>query len=197
MEDWCFILDDLPGGRPDDPRGRKDPVAYGLGERRFVLLELVPMPNQTFTVCERAYIGREPGIERKIDHVRGRIRHDQMTHNAQSELRFVIISLVRQNEARFVEFFNTAGPITTRMHMLELLPGLGKKLMWAIVEERKRGPFKSLKDMDDRVKALHRPEKLLAQRIEEEIIDPNQKYHLFVAPPAPPEEHHGGYDHRR
>lgn len=193
MEDYAFVLDYLPQGRPDDPRGRKDPVAYGLGERRFVLLELVPIPGQTFTVGERVYLGRDPGVPRKIDHVRGRVRHEQMTHNAQSELRFVIMELVRQNETRFVAFFNEAGPITTRMHMLELLPGLGKKLMWAIVEERKRGPFKSLKDMDDRVKALHQPEKLIATRIETEIVDPNQKYHLFVLPPAPeePHGHHG------
>ena len=74
----------------------------------------------------------------------------------------------------------------------ELLPGLGKKLMWAIVEERKKGLFKSFKEMDDRVKALHQPEKLVAHRIEEEITDPNQKYHIFVQPPLPE-----GEDYRR
>ena len=65
--------------------------------------------------------------------------------------------------------------------MLELLPGLGKKTMWAVLEERKKGPFATFADLGTRVSAVHRPEKLIAKRIEMEISDPTQKYRLFVA----------------
>jgi len=65
--------------------------------------------------------------------------------------------------------------------MLELLPGLGKKTMWAILEERKKGPFKSFEDLGKRIPTIHHPEKLLAKRIEMEIANPGEKYHLFVA----------------
>src|SRR5207237_9400470 len=65
--------------------------------------------------------------------------------------------------------------------MLELLPGLGKKTMWAILEERKKGVFKSFQDLDQRVPSIHHPEKLVAKRIEMEISDPNQKNRLVVA----------------
>lgn len=186
MEDYAYILDFLPQGRPDDTR-RRDPVAYGLGERNFVILELVPRPGASMLVGDRVSIGRDlpDRAGSPIDHVRGRFRHEDITHAAQSEMRFVIEQMVKAQEERFLKFFNEAGPITTRMHMLELLPGLGKKLMWAILEERKKGPFKSFKDMDERVKALHQPEKLIAHRVEQEITDPNQKYHLFVQPPIP------------
>jgi putative nucleotide binding protein len=65
--------------------------------------------------------------------------------------------------------------------MLELLPGLGKKTMWAILEERKKAPFQSFEDLLKRLPSVHHPEKLVARRIELELSDPNQKYHLFAA----------------
>lgn len=192
VEDWAYILDFLPRGRPDDPR-RKDPLAYGVGEKNFVLLELVPRAGANLLVGDRVYLGRDPALRdaSTVDHVRGRVRYEEITHAAQSELAFLIEKMVKDGEERFIKFYNEAGPITTRMHMLELLPGLGKKLMWAIVEERKKGPFKSFKDMDERVKALHQPEKLIAHRILAEINNPSEKYHLFVQPPAPEGEERG------
>jgi putative nucleotide binding protein len=65
--------------------------------------------------------------------------------------------------------------------MLELLPGLGKKTMWSIIEERKKGPFQSLDDLAKRVPMAHQLDKLLAKRIEEELANPDEKYRLFVA----------------
>jgi putative nucleotide binding protein len=53
-------------------------------------------------------------------------------------------------------------------------------LMWAIVEERKKGEFAGFEDLMKRVKGLHHPEKILAKRIEDEIIDENIKYRLFT-----------------
>lgn len=189
MEDFVYILDHLPKGRPDDPR-RRDPVAYGLGEKNFVLLELVPKPGVNMLVGDRTCVLKEDPAS-PVDHVRGRVRYEEMTHAAQSELPFIIEQAVKAQEERFVKFFNDAGPITTRMHMLELLPGLGKKLMWAILEEKKKGAFTGFRDMDTRVKALHAPEKLIANRILGEIQNPGEKYHLFALPPAPE------YDDRR
>lgn len=197
MEDFAYILDYLPKGRPDDPR-RRDPVAYGLGEKNFVLLEIVPRPNVTMLVGDRVALQRDVP-DSPVDHVRGRVRFEEMTHAAQSELPFVIEQAVKAQEERFLRFYNDAGPITLRMHQLELLPGLGKKLMMAILDEKKKGgPFKGFRDMDTRVKALHAPEKLIANRILGEIQNPSEKYHLFALPPVsefddrrgPPPRHH-------
>ncbi|MBI4393722.1 MAG: DUF655 domain-containing protein [Euryarchaeota archaeon] len=199
MEEYAYILDHLPQGRPDDPRRGRDALAYGLGEQNFALLEIVPKPNVVLVGGERVYVGKDqPEKREKIDHVRGRVRFEEMTHAAQSELRFAIEAMVTKNEERFIRFYNEAPPITTRLHVLELLPGLGKKLMWAVLNERKKGVFKGFKDMEERVKQLHQPAKLLAHRIELEITDPNQKYHLFVRPPEPRDAfgpQHGGRMH--
>lgn len=192
MEEHAYILDYLPTGRPDDPR-KKDAVAYGVGEKNFVVLEMMPKPGVNLLVGDRIGLLREDPTT-PIEYVRGRVRWEDMTHAAQSELPFVVEQMVKAQEERFIKFFNDAGPITTRMHMLELLPGLGKKLMWAIVEEKKKaGPFKSFRDMDTRIKALHQPEKLIVNRIVGEIQNPSEKYHLFVLPPAPEFEERRGH----
>lgn len=184
MEDFAYILDYLPKGRPDDPR-RRDPVAYGLGEKNFVLLEIVPRPGATMLVGDRVALTKD-AAGGPVDHVRGRVRYEEITHAAQSELPYVLEQAVKAQEERFLRFYNEAGPITLRMHQLELLPGLGKKLMMSILDEKKKGgPFKSFAEMDTRVKALHAPEKLISNRILGEIQNPSEKYHLFALPPAP------------
>ena len=110
-----------------------------------------------------------------------RVSYDELTAAAQAELPFVIQEIVESSEERFVKFFNESQAISTRYHMLELIPGLGKKLMWAIIEERKKGNFKSYEDITKRVPAIKSPSKLIARRIEEELSDPTQKYHLFIS----------------
>ena len=65
------------------------------------------------------------------------------------------------------------------MHVLELLPGLGKKHMWEIVEERRVEPFKSFDDLKKRVKLLPDPLKIIVKRINSELQG-KEKYYLFV-----------------
>ena len=181
MEDYVRILDHLPQGHPDRARSFKEPVAYALGEDEFKLFELTPKENAALNAGDRAYIGKDIEKRDVILHVKRRLSWEDLTNAAQSELPFIIQQIVMEREERFVRFFNEAQAITTRFHMLELLPGLGKKTMWLVLEERKKGPFKSFKDIGTRVTAIRHPEKLVAKRIEMELSDPSQKYHLFVA----------------
>src|SRR5438046_9867991 len=93
-------------------------------------------------------------------HVKRRVGKEELTTAAQKDLPFVIQEIVKEKEEKSVDFLNRAQAITTRFHMLELLPGLGKKTMWAILEERMKGPFKSFQDLDQRVPSIHHPERL-------------------------------------
>ena len=127
------------------------------------------------------YIGKEIEMRAEVLHVKRRVGYEELTTAAQKELPFVVQETVKEKEDKFVDFFNRAQAITTRFHMLELLPGLGKKTMWAILEERKKGPFKSFEDLAKRVSAIRHPDKLIAKRIEMEIANPGEKYHIFVA----------------
>jgi len=181
VEDYVRILDHLPQGHPERSRFEREPVAYALGEDEFKLFELVPKEGSALMAGDRAYIGKEAAQRDAIQHVKRRIGFEELTTAAQNEVPLIVAQIVKEKEERFVRFFNEAQAITTRFHMLELLPGLGKKTMWAILEERKKGPFKSFADLAARVSMVHHPEKLVAKRIEMEIADTTQKYHLFAA----------------
>jgi putative nucleotide binding protein len=180
VEDYARILDYLPQGLPDNRMFNREPVAYALGEDQFKLFELVPKQDAKLQVGDRIYIGKDLDLRQEILHVKRRISYNELTNAAQSELQFVIMAVIRAQEQRFVRFFNEAQAITTRFHMLELLPGLGKKTMWGIIEERKKGPFTSLDDVSKRVPMAHQIEKHLAKRIEQELENPDEKYRLFV-----------------
>ena len=179
-EIYARVLDFLPYGHLEDARPvyQKKPLAQAVGEDQFVLVELSPKKDKVFELYERVYIGE--GEREKIDHVIKRLRYEELTPTAKVELHYVLAIIVKENEERFVKVFNAAKPITTRLHTLDLFPGIGKKLMWAIVEERKKGEFASFEDLTKRVKGLHHPEKILAKRIEDEIIDEHIKYRLFT-----------------
>jgi putative nucleotide binding protein len=184
-EDIAYILDYLPYGRSDDsrPMYQKKPLAQGVGEKHFVLMEMAPKENVAPKSQDKVYIGE--GDRPVIDHVKRRITFNELSHGAQMELPSVIEKIVLTNESRFLSFFNDAYPITTRLHMLELLPGIGKKLMWGIIEEKKKGKFVSFKDLVERVKGLHAPEKLIAHRVLDELKDDNIKYRIFTTPMPP------------
>jgi putative nucleotide binding protein len=181
-EEVARVLDYLPYGRTPDTRSyQKQPLVQAVGETNFVLMEMTPKEGVVPVAGTRVYIGS--GSRDVIDHVNRRIEYIELSNSAKLELPFEIQTIVLEDEPRFIRYFNEAGPITTRMHALELLPGIGKKLMWAVLTERKKGPFKSFIDLTERVKGLHNPEKLITKRIEDELMDDRIKYRVFTTIP--------------
>ena len=178
-EEKAIVLDFLKNGYPNDPRPshRKTPVVQAIGTEHFTLLELVPKKDIFLQPLEEIYIGE--GKRDQIHHIIGKITLDKITGTARSEIEFIIKDLIKKNEARFVEFFNKSQPLTTRMHQLELLPGLGKKHMWEIIEERRGNDFKSFEDIKARIKLMPDPEKIVMKRIMLEL-EGNEKHHIFV-----------------
>ena len=178
-EEKAIVLDFLPHGYPFDtrPSHRKTPIVQAIGKTRFVLLELVPKKDVTIQPNEEIYIGE--GKRDKIHHIVGRLALSKLTSTAQNELQFVIKALVKENEKKFVDFFNKSQPLTTRMHQLELLPGLGKKHMWEIIEARRDKEFDTFDDLKKRVHLMPDPEKAIIKRIIKEL-DGTEKHNIFV-----------------
>ena len=104
-----------------------------------------------------------------------------MTVTARTELTTALEAIVRTNSARYLRFFNESPAVSRRFHLLELLPGIGKKTMQQIVDERRRAPFTSFADIEQRLH-LKNPEKLIVGRIEQELLGVEDRYRLFVAP---------------
>jgi len=179
-EEYAYVLDYLPHGRPGAPRTAHTAsgVIQLLGEEYFTLLEATPNKDAEYNIKDRIYVGK--GDRALVSHILGRIAYEELTSQARAELITVIEAVVQNNERRFIEFINTSPSLTPRMHSLELIPGIGKRLMFQILELRETAPFTSFEDLKMRVN-LTDPVKLIARRIEEELSQ-EQKYYLFVRP---------------
>ncbi|MFC7136849.1 DUF655 domain-containing protein [Halobaculum litoreum] len=180
----AYVLEYLPHGRADDdrPQHRRPAVAYGLGERDFRLFEFELTDDAEFGIDDLVRI--EPTTADGIKRAR-RVGYDDLNRGARQELEYVVADIVESNERRFVDFYNDAEPITLRLHQLNLLPGIGKKLRNNVLEARKRGPFESFADVSERVSGLHDPKGTLVERVMEELRDDDLKYRIFVGVDAP------------
>ncbi|MDP3916924.1 MAG: DUF655 domain-containing protein [Nanoarchaeota archaeon] len=178
-EEKAIILDFLPNGYPMDtrPAHMKTAIAQAIGAEHFVLLELVPKKGVFLKADQEVYMGE--GKREEIHHISGRINHIKLTQTAKMNLENLLKGLVMKSEKRFIQFFNNAGPINARRHQLELIPGIGKKHMWVILEERKEKPFENFNDLKARVKLMPDPENAIVKRI---IMEMNEedKHKLFV-----------------
>ena len=175
-DDYVIVLDFLPHGRPGDRKA--EPLAQAIGEKFFNLLEIIIKDGVAIKPKDKLYIGGDKREE--VKYIRSRIGYNELTNYAKSELEDAVKGLMSNDEKRFVEFFNRAGPITTRLHSLELLPGIGKKHMWGIINERKKKQFESFMDLRQRVEMLPDPKKIIIRRILEEL-EGKDRYKLFIA----------------
>lgn len=187
-DEWAFVLDFLSHGHYGMERSQ--PVAQVLGDEYFSLLEIIVRENSTLKTQDKVYIG--DGKREKVKYIRGRINFDDLTAAAKEELSYIIESLIEKRPEKFLNFFNKSGQITTRLHQLELLPGIGKRHLWAIIDERKVKEFDSFNDLKKRVPLLPNPEKMISKRIIEELQD-RDKYRIFVPRIEKKKEFRRGY----
>ena len=172
-----IVLDFLPHGRTEDdrPQYQKQPLAYAVGLAEFKLYELVVDSDADISIGDRLDVYDSSLAERV-----NQIDYDDLPTGAQSELEYAVEDLVYEEEQRFVDFYNEAQPITLRLHQLNLLPGIGKKLRNTILDERQRQPFGSFDDLESRISGLHNPRETLVERILEELQEDDLKYRTFV-----------------
>jgi len=180
-EEYAYILDFLPHGRPGvHVSGRAGYRAGALvqlaGEGFFTLLEALAKEGVILKPYDRVFVGKE--ARDQITYIIGRISYDELTAAAKTELPTVINKIVLNREKWFVDFFNTARAVTPRMHALELVPGIGKKYMWQVINEREKKPFETFEDLQKRTE-LPNPAKLITKRVMEEL-EGDSKYRLFT-----------------
>jgi putative nucleotide binding protein len=178
-DDYIIVLDFLPNGKPTDRKA--EPVAQGIGEKFLNLLEIAVKDGVVLKANDRVYVGDDKRDQ--VKYIRGRIGYQDLTNYAKNMVVETVTVLVDKDEKRFVNFFNKAGPVTTRLHSLELLPGIGKKHMWDIIGERRRKPFEDFKELQNRVPMLPDPKKMVIKRVIEDL-EGKDRYCLFVGSPV-------------
>ena len=190
-EEYAVVLDYLSRGyvKSDMSKFGGKAIAQAIGTEQFTLLELAPKNGVDLEIQDTVYIGK--GKRDKIYRVLGRLDYENLTATSRIELEYAIRDIVEQQEDKFVEFFNTAEALSTRLHKLELIPGIGKKYMWEIIEAREEKPFESFEDFSNRLPTLADPAGMIVKRVQLELDTTapkrgKNKYNLFTQPPRAP-----------
>jgi len=177
-DEWGIVLDFLLKGHVG--HRKEEPLTQVLGDKFFSLLEIVVRPEVNLMIEDRIYIGNQK--REQVKYIKRSLSVDELTAAARNQLELSVEGIVNDDEARFVEFFNKGGPITTRLHMLEMIPGVGKKHLWNILDARKEKPFESYDDIKERVPLMIGPAKMISGRIMQELENDDERYYIFVAP---------------
>ena len=179
MELYARVIDFMPEGRPADRM--REPLAQLVGEKFFTLLEVSIVRGSACSLGQRLCIGKEGRME--VEKIKKRLEFQDLSATSRSELPIASRNIISDREADFVTFFNKAGPISMRLHQLELLSGIGKKHLQELLSAREEKPFESFKDIQSRVSLLPDPANLIVSRVNDELGG-DSKYYLFVRPPS-------------
>ena len=164
-DEYAIILDIIEDNSKSF--NKKKDIIQAIGTLTYRLLELVPKDGVYLKVGQKVYIGNDKRDE--IQYIKRSLFPNKLSGTAKSELLYAIEDIIEEREEEYVKFFNVAGPITIRKHALELIPRIGKKHLQELLEERKKGEFKSFKDIEERCPYIGDVIKAIAQRIQIEI----------------------------
>ena len=165
-EEMVRVLDFRTRQRSMTVRGKKGIILTTIGETKFTLLEVLGSEGASFEVGERLDVSKES--RSKIDSVLGKLEYERIPSGAKDAIPRIVREIVEDSEERFVMYINRAEPLTPRTHALEIIPGVGRKLLKTIIDERTRSPFESYDDVEERA-GLKDPITRIVQRVMDEI----------------------------
>ncbi len=178
MEDYAWVVEYLPLGHASAIK--REPAVQLLGTHFFTLLEASVKPEASIAIGQKVCVGKEGRNE--VEHIKGRLKYEDLTNGAKEFLPNIVKKAVTEREKDFVDFLNKAKPISIRVHTLDLLPGIGKKTMEALLHEREKKPFENFAELHKRVPSLSDPVNVFSSRILNEL-EGKEKYFLFTKPP--------------
>lgn len=173
-DEYADVLEYLPYGMADS-RDRH-PSAIILTDSLSLLVAALKK-NVTLEAGKKVYIGENKREE--IHHIIGRISPEKLSQSGLENLKNVVHKTVQENEKKYISVINTLGPINVRLHALELIPGMGKKLTQKLLEERKKKPFESYVELDERLQLSSNIMRGIESRILEEMEN-KDKYKIFT-----------------
>ena len=140
-----------------EPQGVSPGVSHAITEQGLYLIRYRGGSNG-----ERIVVTDGEGIV-------GMLRYRDLSGSVQSDLASVLTEIINANSTVFLVFYNRGGPINRKMHMFQLLPGIGPSTAQEMVRKRGSGwaDFSAV-SADCGFEAAE----ALANRFNEELRDP-------------------------
>ncbi|MCL4399414.1 DUF655 domain-containing protein [Candidatus Parvarchaeota archaeon] len=173
-DQYAYVIEYLPNGLAESRERR--PSAVILTESTALLIAALKKGIEV-SAGQKVYIGENKRDE--VHHIIGRVSPEKLSDLGLQTLSDKVKESLNQNEKKYISIINVLGPVNVRLHSLELIPGLGKKTVQKLVEERNKKPFESYKDVDSRVGLVPGIEKDIEQRIMDELSN-KDKYKIFT-----------------
>jgi putative nucleotide binding protein len=109
-EEYAYVLDFNSRGKSTTVRGRDGIIITAIGEEHLTLLEVLGVPNSTFKVGERIFIGKEGRT--KILSVLGVVDYYKISSFGQRKLHEIFEKIILKKQPKIVEFFNDRKKLT-------------------------------------------------------------------------------------
>jgi len=170
-----FVLDFYPQGKSLSRKYAEAfyPLAVVITEERFQFFDVILKKGENVSVGDSMIVSSSRKNVFKIS----KIGYNQLSDSAVNSLPEIVQEIVKTSESRFVRFLNYARPLTSQMHQLQLIPGIGNKRLWQILEARKKSLFLTFEDFKDRT-GISDPILAFTNRIINEIKE-EEKHYLF------------------
>ncbi len=171
-----FVIDFYPQGKSLSRKNwdAYNPLVVVISSDSFDFFDVSVVNESKFQVGQFFDFSKSRRITKKIT----RIGYNELSDSAVDILPSIIQKIVVSTEPRFIKFLNESQPLTTQMHQLQLIPGIGNKRLWQILEARKKKPFTSFEDFSVRT-GISDPLSLFVNRIIQEM-EGSEKYSLFL-----------------
>jgi putative nucleotide binding protein len=156
----------------------EQPLIQAMDMTGFRLLAVAVADSSDLSWGDRLYIG--PGAWDRVVGIERQLTYQWLTPTVQRVLAPTVAAIIRRNEARFIEVFNTTVLDDLDDHPLALLPGLARDCRESIIDARAQRRFADFGDLIARVPCLDQPQDLLVERVLVELRESEDTYHWLT-----------------
>lgn len=174
-EEWVMVV----ATHPPPLVGYGSPVVQCLTMRGFRLVAVAVTDASACQWGDRLYVG--PGSWDRVEAIEHRLSYEWLTPAVQEILRPTVAAIIRHDESRFIEAFNTTILDDLDAHPLTLLTALAPDCREAIRAERATQRFADFADLTARVACCERPQAVVADRVLAELQADEEGYRWLTS----------------
>jgi putative nucleotide binding protein len=174
-DDWLLVL----AVGTTTPFESPQPLVQAVGTTTFALVDVTVTDASALDRDDRLYVG--PGAWDRVIGIERRLTYHELTPAVKAVLATTVEQIIRRNDRRFIEAFNTTIFEDRDGHPLDLLPGLSADCQGAIVAERSQRRFADAADLTARVACCEQPWDLLVERVLLELRSGEDTYRWLTA----------------